>query len=197
MRTLRGRYPKSLAVKMIEQAVIKDGNEYLQGGYLHRVWTLDSSAEGDILQDLVQILSTYPEFEDLTTDNCPSEDEEISGSSNSSTTETDGDEPPSWTSATREQIIDWRPANWWIPEQTDLDALAQFLPHPPQKTTSYNRSGIEQRKKYFFSAAAVAIRFIGQLAPTQRMWLRNIIIQEDRASVAAPSTHAQGLVSIC
>ncbi|KAM7212567.1 hypothetical protein V8F06_012064 [Rhypophila decipiens] len=53
------------------------------------------------------------------------------------------------------------------------------------------------RLKYRFSAAAVAIKFLGSLKPSSRAHLRRILLDEDRESVAHPERHGRGLVRFC
>ncbi|KAM7197403.1 hypothetical protein V8F33_005624 [Rhypophila sp. PSN 637] len=53
------------------------------------------------------------------------------------------------------------------------------------------------RYLYRFSAAAAAIRFLESLDPSTRAYLRPILLDEDRQSVAHPERHGQGLEHFC
>lgn len=62
-------------------------------------------------------------------------------------------------------------------------------------------SGLElesqNRGKYRFSAASVAIKFLSSLTSEMRLHLRHLRLLEDNVSVAFPESHAQGLISFC
>ncbi|KAM7224033.1 hypothetical protein V8F06_000506 [Rhypophila decipiens] len=53
------------------------------------------------------------------------------------------------------------------------------------------------RYLYRFSAAAAAIRFLESLDPSTRAYIRRILLDEDRQSVAHPERHGQGLEHFC
>lgn len=55
----------------------------------------------------------------------------------------------------------------------------------------------ENRGKYRFSAASVAIKFLSSLPNTLRLHLRHIRLLENNVCVAFPETHAQGLIRFC
>ncbi|KAF5556480.1 hypothetical protein FNAPI_5705 [Fusarium napiforme] len=53
------------------------------------------------------------------------------------------------------------------------------------------------RRKYWFSATAVAIRFLKRLSSAQRGYLRKLVLNEDRISVGFPESHAMGMIPFC
>ncbi|KAF4961886.1 hypothetical protein FSARC_10005 [Fusarium sarcochroum] len=53
------------------------------------------------------------------------------------------------------------------------------------------------RRKYRFSAAAVAIRFLNQIPEQQRLCIRKLVVNEDRVAVGDPECHAIGLIPFC
>ncbi|KAL1871935.1 hypothetical protein Daus18300_004571 [Diaporthe australafricana] len=55
----------------------------------------------------------------------------------------------------------------------------------------------DNRGKYRFSAASVAIKFISSLPDRLRLHLRHIRLLENNVCVAFPESHAQGLISFC
>ncbi|KAH8779771.1 hypothetical protein F5883DRAFT_407430, partial [Diaporthe sp. PMI_573] len=55
----------------------------------------------------------------------------------------------------------------------------------------------ENRGKYRFSAASVAIKFLSSLPSKLRLHLRHIRLLENNVCVAFPESHAQGLISFC
>ena len=58
-------------------------------------------------------------------------------------------------------------------------------------------SRYQHRKKAFFSAASVAIRFLGRIPEQQRLSMRKIILDENRPSVSLSVSHAVGLIPFC
>ncbi|RSL79439.1 hypothetical protein CEP52_017522 [Fusarium oligoseptatum] len=94
---------------------------------------------------------------------------------------------------------------WAIPSLSELVATADQLQayqlwkrldmwhhHGENKDT-----GNRYRQKLYFSAAAVAIRFLNQLPEAQRLQIRNIIINEDRLAVGRSESHILGLIPFC
>ncbi|KAG8160914.1 hypothetical protein KVR01_009178 [Diaporthe batatas] len=55
----------------------------------------------------------------------------------------------------------------------------------------------ENRGKYRFSAASVAIKFLSSLPSGLRLYLRHIRLLEKNVSVAFPESHAHGLIKFC
>ena len=119
------------------------------------------------------------------------EDDDDSSSNSSD----DVNRPPLYTKETQFQVINWRPALWWIPSQQDLDEVAKFLsPEPDGSIYDATGRGRELRPRYCLSAAATAIQYLGCLTPQNRMHLRKVTRQEDHTNGGLPQTHARGLV---
>ena len=214
IREMGRKYPGNIAVKRLEQKVAEDGNVFLSSGHLLAEWALDSFVEYVMLQDLIKVISTHPDFVHLTSRvyeadvvrgplyRYPDEDydfsldyPDIDFDDDSSEDSYDRDSP--WyTKETQFQIMNWKPALWWIPDEDDLDAVTKFLTMEPSDPT-YDDTGREVRPKYYFSAAAAAIQWLERLTSENRMHLRKLIIQEDYTSINLPQTHARGLVLLC
>lgn len=62
---------------------------------------------------------------------------------------------------------------------------------------SYLEIESDNRGKYRFSAASVAIKFLSSLTSKMRLHLRHIRLLENNVCVAFPESHAQGLISFC
>ncbi|RSL53730.1 hypothetical protein CEP54_010231 [Fusarium duplospermum] len=83
----------------------------------------------------------------------------------------------------------WECLGTWHHNRDDLDT---WHPHRDNEDT-----GNRYRQKLYFSAAAVAIRFLNQLPETRRLQIRNIIINEDRLAVGWSEGHILGLIPFC
>lgn len=74
---------------------------------------------------------------------------------------------------------------------------------PPESLELGPRLGVEEttesdnRGKYRFSAASVAIKFLSSLPGNMRLHLRHLRLLENNVCVAFPESHAQGLISFC
>ncbi|EEU38857.1 uncharacterized protein NECHADRAFT_25596, partial [Fusarium vanettenii 77-13-4] len=89
---------------------------------------------------------------------------------------------PGWTdSHSPDEFFDLTFDPWAIPSLSELDEA----------------TGNRYREKLYFSAAAVAIRFLGQLPEPRRLQIRNIIINEDRLAVGRSEGHILGLIPFC
>jgi len=77
--------------------------------------------------------------------------------------------------------------------------LGRWLPKVSQHILRFFERHLDppNRMLYRFSAAAVAIKFLNGLKPSTRAHLRNILLDEDRESVAQPERHGVGLVQFC
>ncbi|EWG47325.1 hypothetical protein FVEG_16113 [Fusarium verticillioides 7600] len=53
------------------------------------------------------------------------------------------------------------------------------------------------KRKYWFSVAAHAIRFLKQLSQQQRLLISKLILKEDRYAAAFPESHVIGMVPFC
>ncbi|CZR46311.1 uncharacterized protein FPRO_11759 [Fusarium proliferatum ET1] len=61
----------------------------------------------------------------------------------------------------------------------------------------YNGPKYRYKRKYWFSAAAQAIRFLGLLSRQQRLLISKLILNEDRPAAAFPESHMIGMVPFC
>ncbi|KAL2679345.1 hypothetical protein Neosp_010118 [[Neocosmospora] mangrovei] len=113
---------------------------------------------------------------------------------------------PGWTdSHSPDEFFDLTFDPWAIPSLSEVVATADQLQahrlweyletwhHAEEDDTTGNR----YREKLYFSAAAVAIRFLDQMPEHQRLQMRNIIINEDRLAVGCPEGHVLGLIPFC
>ncbi|CVL06908.1 uncharacterized protein FMAN_12001 [Fusarium mangiferae] len=50
------------------------------------------------------------------------------------------------------------------------------------------------QRKHFFSAAALAIRFLNNISQAQRLFINNLILNEDRMAVGHPECHIIGMI---
>jgi hypothetical protein len=100
-----------------------------------------------------------------------------------------------YTEATQHKIIGWQPEDWWLPDEKDLMAVQEFLFGWPQQEEWDEYTGNVVDKLYF-SAAAVAIRFLKRFTPSTRSQLRMVVLEEDHPSIAEPYTHMQGLAPL-
>ena len=87
---------------------------------------------------------------------------------------------------------------WKIPTALELDALAKqvFITESDIWTRENYRSAQAENGMCRFSAAAAAIHFLSSI-PSSRRHIREIILDEDRESVAHPECHARGLIPFC
>ncbi|KAF5595743.1 hypothetical protein FPANT_4509 [Fusarium pseudoanthophilum] len=77
----------------------------------------------------------------------------------------------------------WQRADAWY--QLGLDA------------PGYNGPKYRYKRKYWFSAAAHAIRFLKQLSQQQRLLVSKLILKEDRYAAAFPESHVIGMIPFC
>ncbi|KAF5670394.1 hypothetical protein FDENT_11260 [Fusarium denticulatum] len=61
----------------------------------------------------------------------------------------------------------------------------------------YNGPKHRYKRKYWFSAAAQAIRFLRQLSRQQRLLISKLILNEDRPAAAFPESHMIGMIPFC
>ncbi|KAF5566474.1 hypothetical protein FNAPI_1098 [Fusarium napiforme] len=64
-------------------------------------------------------------------------------------------------------------------------------------TPGYSGPKYRYKRKYWFSAAAQAIRFLGQLSQQQRLLISKLILNEDRPAAAFPESHMIGMIPFC
>ncbi|KAI4672806.1 uncharacterized protein J4E78_001309 [Alternaria triticimaculans] len=213
MRKLCERHPANLAVKkMRELHRERDSDGPLAGGHLwgsfEDVVTVDHneySAEAiAIIRDLLDIISTDPEFWHMTasdfdvnarrafflaTQHWATRWEEFEDYLTKHV--------PVYTSkAEQQRVLQWQPDSWFIPTNNDLEELEELLPHDGD-SHPFNMAYIRGGKRSYFSAAAVAIRFLSRLSESTRSHLRQITILEDERSDPESSSHARGLLPFC
>lgn len=76
----------------------------------------------------------------------------------------------------------------------DLPNFLARVVSPEEQSEQYES---DNRGKYRFSAASVAINFLSRLPSNLRLHLRHIRLLENNVCVAFPESHAQGLISFC
>ncbi|RKK76390.1 hypothetical protein BFJ69_g7040 [Fusarium oxysporum] len=116
-------------------------------------------------------------------------------------------------SASPEELFDMSFDHWDIPSPARLretaerlqrhrflDSLSSWLPiqrdDPRWFDATYKGPKYTYRRKYWFSATAVAIRFLNRLSLTQRGYLHKLVLNEDRISVGFPESHAIRLIPL-
>ncbi|KIL90045.1 hypothetical protein FAVG1_06783 [Fusarium avenaceum] len=91
---------------------------------------------------------------------------------------------------------------WDIPAMSDLkDCGYRYYDHRIWKNMHHwhigEKAQYEYRYKYRFSATSVAIRFLKHQPLDKRLFIRNVVIREDRVAVGHPSSHVLGLIPFC
>ncbi|KAM0237404.1 hypothetical protein ACHAP5_009034 [Fusarium lateritium] len=117
---------------------------------------------------------------------------------------------PSWdTSLSPLEFFDLTFAPWDIPSLPQITEVAeklQLLEKVDTYAQWYQRDDessnntapkFQYRRKYLFSAASLAIRTLKRMAQRQRLSIRELIINEDRMSVAYSAVHPVGLIPFC
>jgi hypothetical protein len=90
-----------------------------------------------------------------------------------------------------QDLIILDPEPWCIPKAEDIEKLLAVTGTRPQ-IPWYHR-----QVNYNFSAASNAIRFLRSVRPNLIQHIREIILLEDRESVATPECHIKGLIPFC
>ncbi|KAF2822275.1 hypothetical protein CC86DRAFT_331183 [Ophiobolus disseminans] len=206
---LHDQYPDDLAIhKLI--AAEKECEFHLVDGILSTTCSLEYSTNRTLLQDMVKAIATHPEFDRLIAkeyylhlwdsvvpdyllsywegdqiDLRVTVEEYICNLS-----------PPAYTAHSARNILNWQPPLWSIPENSELEAIKLlFLEWP---LTAFDKPyEWDIRRKRYFSATAVAVRFLERHAPRQLHHLSKIVIKEDHPRVAGPKSHGQGLITYC
>ncbi|KAF5705608.1 hypothetical protein FMUND_12048 [Fusarium mundagurra] len=98
--------------------------------------------------------------------------------------------------------------SWDMPTQSELKRMVDLM----QNTRCWhnrdawyrltfdrphNGSKYRFRLKYYFSATAQAIKFLGQLSQQQRLSIRRLILKEDQHAAAFPESHMIGMIPFC
>ncbi|MCJ1457863.1 hypothetical protein MMC28_008232 [Mycoblastus sanguinarius] len=89
------------------------------------------------------------------------------------------------------------PEHWTIPSE---DVLAQINKVAQMNTSLDPYSGKRnswERCDWRFSAAAAAIHFFKSISQSTCLGIRNVVLHEDRRSVALPECHVLGLIPFC
>ncbi|KAL6155315.1 hypothetical protein ACJQWK_01169 [Exserohilum turcicum] len=92
-------------------------------------------------------------------------------------------------------ILQWRPNASMIPTESELCALKAYL--NPTETCCFDSGNDVTAFAWFFSAASLAASFLESLQPTQRSFLRTIILDENEKAVYNPERHAEELIKFC
>ena len=213
MRKFCERHPANLAVKKMRELHREgDSNGPLARGHLwdssEDVNTVDynefSAQTFEIIRDLLDIISTEPEFWHMT-----ASDFDVNArraffvATKHWATRWEAFEDylmkhvPVYTSkAEQQRVLQWRPDSWSIPTNDDLEAVAEFLPHDDD-SDPFDMVHIRGGRRSYFSAAAVAIQFLSRLSESARSHLRQVTILEDEQSDPESSSHARGLLPFC
>ena len=83
---------------------------------------------------------------------------------------------------------------WMIPSEDEVAVLEKYF---RVNSDDDEPKDFWKRIRYRWSAAAVAIRFLQCLSTVTRLQIRNIVLNEDRESVAYPECHCLGLIPFC
>lgn len=97
-------------------------------------------------------------------------------------------------------LVSLDPEPWSIPTAADILRMkttinALGLPELPRTRSSVKYK--ERRVKRYFSAAALAIRYLKSLSANDRQHLRTIILEEDHIGVAFSECHGLGFIPFC
>lgn len=98
---------------------------------------------------------------------------------------------------------------WEVPSLARLTTLAeewQLVKRADRNAGWYEKDYVDTtsrgpifqyRRKHYFTAASMAIRFLNRLPEVQRLGIRNLVINEDRASCPRAECHPVGLIPFC
>ncbi|KAF2727564.1 hypothetical protein EJ04DRAFT_517180 [Polyplosphaeria fusca] len=137
-----------------------------------------SAAFRDALQYLLTLARGGRNFEELAAQSC--------------TTPIEGYGAAPFVSGSHDALLAWYPEQWLIPSEHDL-ALESRMSLPKREKDGYDFEH-PQLVDWYFSATALAIRFLEALPTGRRRHVRNIVINEDRRGVGRSESHARGLV---
>ncbi|KAJ8132176.1 hypothetical protein O1611_g1446 [Lasiodiplodia mahajangana] len=84
---------------------------------------------------------------------------------------------------------------WAVPTQQEI--ISAVKKHDKEVLEKALAGQLSCGRRYYFSAAAVAIKFLQETPSSTRSSIRKIILHEDRVSVAWPECHAKGLIPFC
>ena len=86
---------------------------------------------------------------------------------------------------------------WTIPSEGEIAQLKKVVPFDYWQFLSQEDADIWKYQQHGFSATAVAIQWFQSIPKTTFLHLRNVMLLEDRESVAYPECHAMGLIEFC
>ncbi|OBS26022.1 hypothetical protein FPOA_06553 [Fusarium poae] len=117
---------------------------------------------------------------------------------------------PGWSSShSALDFFDLTVLPWSVPSLAELMTLAEEWQVSEQGDrllewfkknefhTLYRGPISKYRRRRYFSAASLAIRFLNQITKRQRLNIQNLIINEDRASGTRAESHPIGLIPFC
>jgi hypothetical protein len=153
----------------------------------------------DAIQCALELASTNPSFGELIAKAC--------GQPQGIWTEADLGRSP-FVKGSHWKVLNWKPALWSIPSETELAAMENLLTEPgcwgnlmaefPEAEAGDFDCTLEYRRvRWYFSATTIAIDFLGQLPREERMRLRCLVLDENRRGVANSECHAEGLIPFC
>ncbi|KAK2051895.1 hypothetical protein LY76DRAFT_599024 [Colletotrichum caudatum] len=100
-----------------------------------------------------------------------------------------------------ESLVNLTPDLWSIPTRQGVEEMISSMGNDPVRyiNNEWNDPfpGTVNMVKHRYSAAAVAIRFLKSLPKDSRSYIKNIVLNEDRAAVAFAECHGMGLVPYC
>jgi hypothetical protein len=148
----------------------------------------------DAVQYALELASTHPGFEGLIAKACGMPHIDL------------GRSP--FVKGSHWKVLNWKPTLWSMPSEAELALLENLLAEPgsygdfsagfPEvKAVDFDCSVEYRRVRWYFSATAVAIDFLGRLTPEERIRLRCLVLDENRRGVANPECHAEGLIPFC
>jgi hypothetical protein len=87
---------------------------------------------------------------------------------------------------------------WTIPTEETIAELAAAIPARENIEASWlDYNGYWEEQQYRLSAASIAIQFLERLPSSIRLYIRKIILHENRVAIAWPECHGQGLIPFC
>ncbi|KAF2109237.1 hypothetical protein BDV96DRAFT_242521 [Lophiotrema nucula] len=167
----------------------EDADEDVITGTWHTAWRIDpTTGTRDALHRTLELASNHPDFERLAS-------RTFDPSSNTQ-------QRLGWRTYFGPQafraVLQWHPLPWAIPTSTELSTLEVHLAAPEEDDSSspLDYSVMVRPFQWYFSAAAVAIRFLRH-HPKERLQMRQIVAREKHRSVSNPESHARGFASVC
>ncbi|KAF2438905.1 hypothetical protein P171DRAFT_436792, partial [Karstenula rhodostoma CBS 690.94] len=106
---------------------------------------------------------------------------------------------PFYAPNTEQKILERPLQPWWIPDINELEMLENFLPEIYSDSDSGSDSDLDdlypgREQRWYFSATAVAVRFLERLSEEHRTCIRQVsIIENHQCSTNHPS-HPHGLI---